>query len=253
MLKTGYDLTKEEIIKKYSTLSQRRGLGREFNQRVIAMAGDLSNKKILDVGCGYGELLMEINNNYPTAHLSGIDLIDVRVKEVPGKLANCVIKNGDIEATFPFEDNSFDFVFCTEAIEHLKNPANCLKEIKRVLVSNGGIIITMPNATGYWPFYLLGSLITLKWLRTRLLPYEHPLNTDQPIDTCYNYDEIVTLICCNGLSIRKIEGWRYFRYLQTFPLIRDIYKILYPLVEWFLPIIKMERFAYNVFFLCQKG
>ncbi|KHE92959.1 hypothetical protein S225a_05390 [Candidatus Brocadiaceae bacterium S225] len=44
MLKAGYDLTKEEIVKKYSTLRQRHGLGEEFNQPIISIAGDLSGK-----------------------------------------------------------------------------------------------------------------------------------------------------------------------------------------------------------------
>lgn len=60
MLKTGYNLTKEEIVKKYNVLNQKRGLGKEFNKRVISLAGDLKGKKILDAGCGYGELLGEI-------------------------------------------------------------------------------------------------------------------------------------------------------------------------------------------------
>ncbi len=252
MLKTGYDLTKEEIVKKYSTLSQRRGLGEEFNRRVISMAGDLSGKRILDAGCGYGGLLMEIDKCYPDSHLYGVDQISVRTKEVSQKLSGIVLKNGDIQESIPFEDNFFDFVFCTETLEHLKNPDYCLQEIKRVLANNGRIIITVPNATGYWPFYCLGDLIPTKWLRVRLLPYEHPLNTDQPIDTCFCYKEIIELICRNGVIIEKIGGWRYFRYLQMFPLIRDIYKILYSSVEWLLPKIKMERFAYNLFLLCRK-
>lgn len=255
MLKSGYDLTKEEIVKAYSASSRQQGLGEEFNKRVISIAGDLSNNRILDVGCGYGELLIEIAKRYPGNLLYGIDLTMVRPKEVSQKLDKIVIKSGDIQEKFPFEDNFFDVVFCTETLEHLKNPDYCLQEIKRVLANNGRIIITIPNAMGYWPFcYLgcLGSLIPTRWLRSRLLPYEHPLNTDQPIDTCYSYEEIIELICRNELQIKRINGWRYFRYLQMLPLIRDVYKILYPFVEWFLPKIKMEIFAYNLFILCRK-
>ncbi|ODS31308.1 MAG: hypothetical protein SCARUB_03570 [Candidatus Scalindua rubra] len=44
MLKTGYNLTKEEIFKKYSTLN-RRGFGKGFYQKVVSLAGNLRNKK----------------------------------------------------------------------------------------------------------------------------------------------------------------------------------------------------------------
>ena len=47
MLKTGYDLTKQEIIEKYSKLTGRRGLGEEFQSWVLSLTGNLDNKKIL--------------------------------------------------------------------------------------------------------------------------------------------------------------------------------------------------------------
>ena len=248
MLKTGYDFTKEEIIEKYSVLDQRRGLGKVFNERVIALSGNLSGKKILDAGCGFGELLVALEKCYSASHLYGVDLIDVRIKEVSDKSGKIVIKKGDIQEKIPFEDNYFDLAFCTETLEHLKNPDHCLQEIIRVLKRTGFIVITVPNGTGFWPFRYLDSLIATKWLRSRLLPYEHPSNTDQPVDTCYEYKEIIELICRNGLLIEKIEGWRHLRYLQMFPLIRNIS----PVVEWFFAKFKMERFAYNLFFLCRK-
>lgn len=65
MLKTEYNLTKEEIVKKYSALSQQRGLDEEFNHRVISLAGDMSGKKVQNAGCGYGGLFMEIDRCYP--------------------------------------------------------------------------------------------------------------------------------------------------------------------------------------------
>lgn len=96
MLKTGHRLSKEEIIEKYSKLTQRRGLGREFNCRVISLAGDLTGKKIIDVGCGYGELLEEIGNRYE-CKLYGVDFIDVRLEELLKKLAGKItIRNADI-------------------------------------------------------------------------------------------------------------------------------------------------------------
>ena len=157
MLKTGYNLTKEEIVKKYNVLNQRRGLGKEFNKRVISLAGNLKGKRILDAGCGYGELLVEIAKSYPDSHLYGVDLVDVRIKEVSEKSGKITIKKGDIQEKIPFEDNYFDLVFCTETLEHLKSPDHCLQEIIRVLKKAGFIVLTMPNGTGFWPFLYLDS------------------------------------------------------------------------------------------------
>ena len=45
----------------------------------------------------------------------------------------------------PHEDGSFDFVFCTETIEHILDPLGCLREIFRVLSPRGCFLVTTPN------------------------------------------------------------------------------------------------------------
>jgi len=45
----------------------------------------------------------------------------------------------------PFEDNSFDFVFSSSALEHIEDKSAALKEIKRVLKPGGYAIIIVPT------------------------------------------------------------------------------------------------------------
>ena len=50
--------------------------------------------------------------------------------------------------TFPYADESFDFVIFAEIIEHLlTDPCKVLREIHRVLRPGGQLILTTPNAT----------------------------------------------------------------------------------------------------------
>ena len=46
--------------------------------------------------------------------------------------------------TLPFENESFDCIFCSEVLEHIFTPDEILKEINRVLKKNGKILITVP-------------------------------------------------------------------------------------------------------------
>ena len=47
---------------------------------------------------------------------------------------------------FPYEDNQFELVIFAEIIEHLLNdPCSVLREIKRVLKSDGYLVLTTPN------------------------------------------------------------------------------------------------------------
>jgi SAM-dependent methyltransferase len=44
----------------------------------------------------------------------------------------------------PIEDASFDFVLCTEVLEHVAEPARVLDELYRVLAPGGGLLLTVP-------------------------------------------------------------------------------------------------------------
>lgn len=58
--------------------------------------------------------------------------------------------NADIHLDFekdrlPFQDEEANVVVITEVIEHLANPVNILKEIKRILKPSGIMVISTPN------------------------------------------------------------------------------------------------------------
>jgi len=97
---------------------------------------NVDNKKILDVGCGNGEIsriLKELGND-----VYGIDASDSAKKHLKDKLFKVDLQS-DI---YPFEENTFDIVFSKSVVEHLQEPDHMLKEAYRVL-KKGGVIITM--------------------------------------------------------------------------------------------------------------
>jgi len=46
--------------------------------------------------------------------------------------------------SLPFEDSSFDYVYCSHVLEHCVAPMIALKEIRRVLKINGEALLWMP-------------------------------------------------------------------------------------------------------------
>ena len=145
-----------------------------------------------------------------------------------------------------------DLVISTETLEHLVDPDRCLREMARVIRPAGRLLITVPNATGYFPFHYLGWWIPTRTLRRKLLPYEHPANTQQPVDTLYEFHEILDLVRRTGLRIRRLVGYRYFRYLLGLRVIGPVYGALQQKLAGLLERVGAQRFAYNLIFVLEK-
>lgn len=107
--------------------------------------------KILDVGCGRGDLIRA----FTSAGLAtqGLDL--QRYDDPQLARSEFDIKHANFEVDkFPFADNSFDVVFSKSVIEHLHKPDNFLKEIRRILKPGGRAIIMTPDwQTQRYVFY----------------------------------------------------------------------------------------------------
>ena len=104
--------------------------------------------KVLDVGCGQGRHLMLMPEDSV-----GIDLYPN--KEMITKYG-IVIHNLDND--LPFKNESFDVLFCSHLLEHIKSPYNMLKEFYRCLKPEGTLIIGIPNSNCiYFDFYGLSK------------------------------------------------------------------------------------------------
>lgn len=108
----------------------------------------MNNKgKILDIGCGKGTLIEELYSigfEVWGVNLSERSIDKLRQKyEISGK--NIGLKKGTI-TKLPFEDNSFDYVFAVEVLEHLlpKMLIPALNEVRRILKPGGRFIATVP-------------------------------------------------------------------------------------------------------------
>src|SRR3989344_9347882 len=96
----------------------------------------IKNMKTLDIGCGTGGYSYILDK-------SGADVISLDIN--PGRLFmdKKIFINADA-LKLPFKSNSFDLIFCSSIIEHLKKPKNMLLEIRRILKNSGLCYLSFP-------------------------------------------------------------------------------------------------------------
>jgi SAM-dependent methyltransferase len=100
--------------------------------------------RILDVGCGvkpYYPFFAGVSSEYV-----GVDVVENPYAELLGSVED-----------LPVEDASFDVVLCTQVLEHCDDPAQAVRELRRVtrpggrgLASTHGVQVYHPSPVDYW-------------------------------------------------------------------------------------------------------
>ena len=114
-------------------------------RQVIFFAKPTFSGFVLDAGCGDGRYAPEITNR-GAKHYIGIDLDPKSLKKA--KTFNSSNKTNFIRCTlenFPFKQDSFNIVFCSEVIEHLTDPTKVFPEMSRTIKQKGTLLISVPS------------------------------------------------------------------------------------------------------------
>ena len=98
--------------------------------------------RVLDIGCGGGAALARIAETVTQGHLTGVDYSPVSV-ESAGRRNAALIAQGRMEivqgnvSALPFSDGAFDKICTVESFYFWADPANDLREVRRVLADGG--------------------------------------------------------------------------------------------------------------------
>jgi len=110
---------------------------------VAARLGDLRGRRVLDIACGTGQWLAELQRR--GAVPSGIDISTRAVEQCRRVLPQADIREG-IAERLPFADASFDLVTCMGSLEHFLDQPAALAEMRRVAAPAARFLILVPNA-----------------------------------------------------------------------------------------------------------
>lgn len=104
--------------------------------------------KILEIGCGLGYLTYSLNKEGYNS--IGLDISKEAVTQAIQNYGNYYICADLYEYAINHE-SEYDIIILTEVIEHLNNINSFMESLKKLLTSDGKIILTTPNKSFYPP------------------------------------------------------------------------------------------------------
>jgi ubiquinone/menaquinone biosynthesis C-methylase UbiE len=119
-------------------------------RRVLSLARDQTSPEvIMDVGCGTGRLLRKAKQQFPNAHLVGVDAAEKMIEQAAVLLPEAEFHVAMAEA-LPLPNTSVDLAFSTLSFHHWVNQAKGIGEVARVLRPQGR--------------FLLADIVIPRWL-----------------------------------------------------------------------------------------
>ncbi len=116
---------------------------------------------------------------------------------------------GSLEA-LPFADASFDVVVCTQVLEHVPEPAETLRELRRVLRPGGKLLLTAPQAFGEhqepYDYYRYTSF----GLRHLLEKSGFRVESIEPRGGFFWFMSAMTILCYYRLFPRRLPRWAHW-------------------------------------------
>lgn len=164
-------------------------------------------KKILELGTGGGEFMSVLKKR--GYNVIGLDILPNKILLEKGY----DIRKCDLNEGLPFKKSSFDVVIGLEVLEHLYNPYEMMKEIRRVLRPGGYAIISMPNTASI--FSRIGQLYEKRLDELDIYWHHH-----QPSITS------IRNLISKELKIEKEIYISSFRRLRMFnPILKTLLKV----------------------------
>lgn len=152
--------------------------------------------KVLDLGCGEGELLQWLAGN-KGVEARGVEISGAKVQRAIARGVSAY--QGDIdEGLADYPDHAFDYVILSQTLQETFRPRKVLREMLRV---GRRAIVAFPNF-GHWRVRL-SLLASGRAPKTKLFPYEWFESPNIHILTVHDFEFLAAL---EGLRVER----RYF-------------------------------------------
>jgi SAM-dependent methyltransferase len=128
---------------------------RARNQLILSLARRIGAEmkpggRILEVGCGTGNVLRYLERACPRAVVCGMDLWLEGLRYARGR-SGCSLVQGDMR-THPFATR-FDLIGMFDVLEHIPDDRQTLRHARVMLAPRGRLLLTVPAHQSLWSYF----------------------------------------------------------------------------------------------------
>ena len=111
------------------------------------LAGFSPGYRVLEVGCGTGNVLRTLESICEAGEVIGLEKYDEGVK-IARRRVRCEVRQGDVHTLDSME--SYQLVGMFDVLEHIENDLKVLEKLRAHLTRDGGLVLTVPANPSLW-------------------------------------------------------------------------------------------------------
>ena len=117
------------------------GYWRHDYKYALSVIKKVAPDRLIDIGCGPGAFLEEVQKHFPDIQLNALDLSEEMIEETGSRLSDsAIVTVGDSE-NMPLEGEQYQVVTCNMSIHHYPHPQNAVNEMYRILKKGGYLLL----------------------------------------------------------------------------------------------------------------
>jgi len=176
-----------------------------LTRELYTFAGSPQNVRMLDIGCGYGGPLRFLLREANVRRAVGFTISPLQQAIGQAKLGRCRTPSdaarrarlviADVQEPWPADDGEYDFVWCCEMTEHLRDRAHWAREAFRALRPGGTLVLAA---------WLAGE--DLDPARADLAARMARDTVGHPFDTASAFENLLAHAGFQGIQTRLVTG-----------------------------------------------
>ncbi len=142
---------REQHWRRFSVSTARnpaQSLRRRLIRRMLGQTAKAPECRILDIGCGSGDLLQELRDCFPNAEFAGADVAESSLAVSRAKLPDVGLHVFDLNGQTPPPpalETWADCAVCSEVLEHVGDLGLALRNIAACMKPGGRLVVTVPG------------------------------------------------------------------------------------------------------------